>query len=475
MSSDTTLTARLFGTSPAPLEIRTARPARRPSEDAPDRLTEAGAAERFCRLHGEDVRFDHQRQRWLLWRGHRWQPDEDEHIIRLGLEFARLWQRGALEIADLQRREATVKAAMRLERRPALDSMLRFAAALRPIADTGTDWDRDPWLLGTPNGVIDLRTGQLRDGRREDRITMNVGVPYDPNATCPRWQRFVSEIFNDDDELVTFVQRAVGYSLTGDTSEQCLFLCHGTGANGKSTFLRTLAAVLGEYAHSMPFSTIELHQRGTIPNDLAALVGRRFVTASETNDGTRLNESRIKALTGEDAITARFLHAEFFTFVPVAKFWLAVNHKPVVRDDSYAFWRRIRLIPFLRTFPGDKTLGPALRAEGAGILTWAVRGCLEWQREGLPTPAAVTEATETYAHESDPLRDFLDEATERAPDCEIAAGDLYDAYRRWAETHGLNDRERLTSTAFGRKMSERFRWRKNRAGKVYLDIARRTV
>ncbi len=344
---------------------------------------------------------------------------------------------------------------------------------VRPIADAGRDWDGDPWVLGAPNGVIDLRTGQLREGRRDDRITMSAGVPYDPRAVCPRWEQFIREIFNHDEELVTFVQRAAGYSLTGDTSEQCLFLCHGTGANGKSTFLRTLAAVLGDYGHSMPFSTVELHQRAAIPNDLAALVGRRFVTASETNDGTRLNESRIKALTGEDAISARFLHAEFFTFVPVAKFWLAVNHKPVVRDDSYAFWRRIRLIPFLQTFPGDKTLAAALRAEGKGILSWAVRGCLEWQQEGLPTPAAVSEATAAYQVESDPLQAFLDEAIERAPDCETAAADLYDAYRRWAEQHGLTERERLTATAFGRKLGERFEFRRVNGRKLYQHIARR--
>ncbi len=192
--------------------------------------------------------------------------------------------------------------------------MLALAQDFRPIADTGGGWDADPWLLGVPNGVVDLRTGELRPGRREDRITMQTAVPYDPEATCPRWKQFLVEIFADDEELIGFVQRAVGYSITGITSEQCLLVLYGTGANGKGTLTITLKFVLGDYAWNMPFSTIEMRNRAAIPNDLAALVGRRFVMASETNDGARLNEARVKALTGCDPITARFLHAEFFTF-----------------------------------------------------------------------------------------------------------------------------------------------------------------
>lgn len=183
-------------------------------------------------------------------------------------------------------------------------------------------------------------------------------------------------------DLVRFVQRAVGYSLSGATGEQCLFLLYGTGADGKGTFTNQLKRVLGDYGWNMPFATIEAKDRAAIPNDLAALAGRRFVVASETNDGTRLNEGRIKALTGSDPITARFLHGEFFEFEPVAKFWLSVNHKPVVRDESHGFWRRIRLIPFMKTFPINPTLGDRLHTKAPGILAWAVRGCLHWQREG---------------------------------------------------------------------------------------------
>jgi putative DNA primase/helicase len=299
---------------------------------------------------------------------------------------------------------------------------------------------------------------------------MCTGTPYDPDATCPRWDRFLCEVFGADDALVGFVQRAVGYSLTGDTSEQCLFLCYGTGANGKGTLTHALHHVLGDYAYAMPFSTVELQQRSAIPNDLAALLNRRFVSASETNDGTRLNESRIKALTGGDPLTARFLHAEFFTFDPVGKYWLAVNHKPVVRDDSYAFWRRLRLIPFTETFRVNKALGRTLRDAAPGILAWAVRGCLAWQEHGLDPPATVTRATADYAAESDVLRAFLDEATEPAPEEEVQASALFTHYRRWADRHGLSDRERLSATAFGRKARERFPARTVNGRRFYQDL-----
>lgn len=397
--------------------------AQRPPVSAPqDRLTEAGAAERFVRMHGDAVRF-----------------------------------------------------ALRLERRDALSNMLALVRALRPVADAGAGWDRDAWLLGTANGVVDLRTGMLRPSRPSDGITMAASAPFDPEARCPRFDEFLTEVFDGDAELTRFVHRAAGYTLTGVTTEQCLFLGYGSGANGKTTLLQTLKHVLGDYAVNTPFSTVELHARAGIPNDLAALVNRRLVMASETNDGTRLNESRIKALTGGDSITARFLHGEFFTFDPVAKFWLSVNHKPVVRDDSHGFWRRLRLIPFTRTFALNPRLGDELRAEAAGILRWAVEGCLDWQRHGLNPPAVVVDATGEYERESDPLATFVDEACEREPHAQVRAADLYAHYQQWATKTGLTERERLTMQAFGRKLGERFRHERTRAGKVYFGIARGTL
>jgi putative DNA primase/helicase len=452
--------------TPSP-RITTGRPARIPAEE---QLTEAGAAERFARLHGDDLRYDHARQRWLLWDAHRWRPDTDGAVTRLALQFARAWQHEAIDYrGDRARADAALKAARQLERRSALDSMLALARDLHPIADAGDAWDADAWLIGVPNGVIDLRTGDLREGRREDRITMSTGVPFEATATCPRWTQFVGEVFNDDADLIAFIQRAVGYSMTGDTREQCLFLGHGTGANGKGTFTGTLSEMLGGYSYNMPFATIESQQRAGIPNDLAALRGRRFVISSETNDGTHLNEARVKALTGCDPITARFLHCEFFTFTPVAKFWLAVNHKPIVRDDSYGFWRRMRLIPFARTFDVDRGLADRLRAELPGILAWAVRGALVWQANGLFAPTAVIQATEEYEMDSDPLVSFLSEACEMAG--QSRARDLYRHYCGWADLNALSPKERLSSTAFGLKMAERFGRKRTSLGVTYLGVS----
>ena len=446
----------------------------RESDALADRLTDAGAAERFARLHADDVRFDHRRQRWLIWEGHRWVPDADAAVTRLAIDFARHWQYEAIDAPDRNKREPVVKFAIRLERRDAMNNMLALARALRPIADSGDAWDSDPYLFGVPNGVIDLKSGEFRNGRREDRITFSAGVRYDPHAACPRWTQFLSEVFADNQELISFVERAIGYSLTGITTEQALFLLYGTGSNGKGSLCNTLKRVLGDYAWNMPFATIELRDRAAIPNDLAALVNRRLVTASETNDGARLNEARVKALTGCDPVTARFLHGEFFTFEPVAKFWLSVNHKPIVRDDSYGFWRRLRLIPFTQTFPVNQALSDQLAAEGPGILAWAVRGALAWQREGLQPPAVVLDATREYKQDSDPLATFFDEACEMEPAAEVGANDLFEHYKRWAERHGLSDRERLNRTSFGRKVSERFTKIRQRTGAVYQGIARRS-
>jgi putative DNA primase/helicase len=437
------------------------------SEDA---LTEVGAAERFARLHGDHVRFDHRRQRWLLWSGHRWADDEDGGIQRIAIEFARNWQQETLDIRGAER-EKTIKFALKLERKYTIGNMLALARNLPPIADKGDRWNADPWLLGVPNGVVDLRTGELRRGRPEDGITLQTSVPYDAFAPCVRWERFIREVFAGDDALIDFIVRAIGYSITGITSEQVLFFGYGVGANGKGTLTNTLKHVLGDYAWNMPFSTLELRDRSSIPNDLAALASRRVVVASETNDGVRLNEARVKALTGCDPITARFLHAEFFTFDPVAKFWLSANHKPIVRDDSYGFWRRIRLIPFRQRFAVDPTLKRQLEDEATGILAWCVRGALAWQEQGLCPPSAVTEATQEYEADSDALAAFLSESCEVDPQAQIGARDLHEHYRAWAIHHGLSERERLSATAFGRKVAERFERVKGRRGNTYRGIA----
>jgi len=461
-----------------PLDLdRSAPPPIAPVMDEPDILTEAGAAQRFARLHGDDLRYDHRCGRWLVWQGHRWAPDTDAAVTRIGLDFARAWQQVALDILDVKIKQATMTQAMSLERRDRLVSMLTLARDLRPIADAGDKWDADPWLKGVHNGVIDLRTGTLRPGRRDDRITMVAGVAFDPEAVCSRWERFMSEVFGHDADLIGFVRRAIGYSLTGDVGEQCLFFAYGSGSNGKGTLLNTLRiTVLGDYGHALAFSALEHDRRpGAQSNELAALLGRRMVVSSEASEGRRLDEGRIKWLTGGDPIRARFLYAESFEFMPSCKFWLAANHKPIVGDDSHGFWRRIRLIPFEQSFPIDPTLAGTLAAEAPGILAWAVRACLEWQQHGLQAPAIVTKATAEYRRDSDVLGAFADEALEQDHNSEVGAADLYEHYTRWADTQHLSVRERLGAQVFGRKAAERWQKVKTSGRNVYIGIARKTV
>lgn len=439
----------------------------------PDRLTEAGAAERFARVYGDDLRYDHQRSHWLLWDQHRWKRDADAAVTRIAIDFARDWQREAVEIPDRDRRESVFRAALKLERRDALFSMLALARDLRPIADAGGNWDRAPRLLGCSNGVVDLTTGRLRSGRRDDRMTMSTAVPYDESAACERFERFVMEICGGERIIADYLRCVAGYCLTSDITEQVLWMLHGHGANGKSTLVRTLLSVWGDYGDVAAFSTFErTSARSTIPNDLAALDRKRLVVASETREGAHLDEGRLKSLTGGDPVRARFLNQEWFTFEPALKLVLCVNHRPVSTDDSYGFWRRVKLIPFEQTFNPDATLADELHQERCGILAWAVRGCLEWQACGLRHPNQVESATGEYAKDSDPLAVFLTEACELEPSAEIGAAEFFTHYNMWADKQGLTQRERLNSTVFGRRMRDRFK-RQDGARRVYLGVCRR--
>ena len=417
--------------------------------------TDAGNAELFARGFAKILRFDHRRGHWLVWRGHWWARDENELVLQAAKKIARYRQQYSATINDNEIAELEENWAIRSESRSRLEAMLKLAQSEHPLSDPGTDWDADPWLLGLANGVVDLRTGLLRPGKQADKITMHTDVLFDPTAKAPRWEQFLNEIFGGNQELIDYVQRAVGYSLTGDVSEQVIFLAYGTGANGKSTFLEVLRHVFGVYAYNLPFSAFELKARSAIPNEIAALSGKRFVTAIETNESAELNEGRIKALTGSDPITARFLYHEYFTFIPTSKYWLAFNHKPKVSDDSPGFWRRVRLIPFLQRFAAnqaDPDLLDRLKAEAPGIFNWAVAGALKWQKDGLLTAAIVVEASESYREESDLLKEFIDDRLVVDSSARVAAADLWKEYVAWAASNHERPLDRKT---FAQKMQMR--------------------
>jgi putative DNA primase/helicase len=422
------------------------------------------------------VRYDHTRERWLLANDVGiWEPDPTERVHRLVIDMMRARQ----ERANLLSGDAKKKYwnwAVNGESRKRITNTLALAQSVPPLADLGDTWDPDALLLGVPNGVIDLRTGTLRPALPSDRVTMRGRVPYDPKAVCPLWEKTVEEIFDGDTDLTAFIQRALGYSLTGDCREECFFLCYGEGANGKGTLMNTYGAVMGDYADNLSFSALELQNRSTGASPkLAKLVGRRFVTASETGD-VRLNEARVKALTGCDPLTARFLYENELTFIPVAKFWPATNQKPLVRDDSDGFWRRVHMIPFTQSFSGreNKTLKDDLRNEAAGILAWAVRGCLDWQRSGLTPPDCVRAATREYRRESEQLTRWIDANCDICADGRLPALPAFENYKKWCERQ--RERQDLNQTTFGKKMKERFPPDpKNKRNTVYQGIALRAA
>ena len=443
------------------------------TENSEDRFNRSdhGNALIIEKLFGDKIRYDHRKERWLLWKEHRWVPDDLEAMRELAVEAAQ-WRFGrAWDIEGDKTKEAGF--AIRSENRSMVEGALGLLKSLGSIADDGKNWDQDPLLLSVENGIVDLRTGELRRGRPEDRITMIANVKYDPEADCSRWDKFIDEVFESDKELIAFVQKALGYSLTGSEKSQAAFFCYGSGANGKSVLFKTIKNILGDYAWDAPASLFEKNSQATNTNDVAATERVRFLVSSENLTTSRLHEQRIKAWTGGDTVTARFLNREFFRFEPTAKPWLFFNHKPQVSDDSNGFWRRIRLIPFNKVFEEDKQdleLTIKLSREADGILNWLLAGCLTWQREGLnPVPEKIKTATQTYREENDALAEFVDE--ECIESGEVRARELYQAYIKWSTAQGLSVKEILTSTAFGVRMGDKFSKIHKETGWIYDGVS----
>ena len=436
-------------------------------------LTDLGNSERFVADHGKDLRYCYPWRKWMVRTEARWERDDAGRVHRLAKERVRGIYREASDAEDEDRRKALAKHAAASESETRIRAMIELAKSEVPISPDKLD--ADPWLLNVLNGTIDLRTGELREHRREDLITKLAPVEYDPQAKAPTWEVFLGRVLPSED-LRGFVQRAAGYSATGDTSEQCLFIHHGPGANGKSTFQETIAAVLGDYAMRTPTETLLVKRSGGVPNDVARLKGARFVTASETEEGRRLAESLVKDLTGQDTISARFMWAEWFDFKPTHALHLSTNHKPEIRGTDPAIWRRIRLIPWAVTIPPaeqDRKLAEKLREELPGVLAWVVRGCLEWQREGLQAPEEVRQATKAYRAEMDLLAAFLADCCLRGEGEDAFAGELWGAWKRWCEETG---EQAGSQKRFGGRLTERgfLNHRDSRTGrKVWYGVSLR--
>jgi len=434
----------LAGSSPA------APAATKPKANAtPLLLTDLENGARFAKDHGLDIRYYKVDKKWWQWDGKRWARDETGRMDRLAKMTAKRIVKDCWD-AGVEPDKARAKALLEMESMRRIESMVRAAQTEEEMVVTPAQFDTHPWLLNVKNGVIDLKTGELSKHQRDHYITKLCPVTYDKKAECPKFLAFMKQIMDGDEEMVGFLQRIFGYALTGDTREQCFFLLHGQGRNGKSTLLGVIGHILSEYAVNTPTNTLLSRGSGSemISNDLARLKGARLVTAVEAEVNRHLAESLIKQMTGGDKVTARFLWGEYFDFFPEFKLIIAANHKPNITGQDLAIWRRIHLIPFDVTIPEDQVdrdLQTNLKAEASGILNWMLAGCQEWRRAGLQVPQKVKDATETYKGDQDIVGEFLTAKSYVIdPAGSVSSADLFRDYKEWAEEQGdraLNRRE----------------------------------
>jgi len=450
----------------------------RPSKDVKDAqealaiagLNEVGNGRRLAIRFGEQLRFT-QAGGWLVYDGRRWARDSLGTAVRMSkatleecLQLAEdlpFWSR--LETSRDHpglTRTAFEKHIASSFTRGKIESLLFLASSEPQIAARAEDFDQEGWLLNCKNGVVNLIDGTLRPADPELNITQLVPHEYDPKATCPRWEQFLDEITCGDNDLRDYLHRAIGYTLTGETSEEKLFFMYGGGANGKSKFISALRHVFGDYGTSLSFEAL-LKSRNTTPEQgFAHLPGKRFATAAEGGDGRAWNQEAMKAITGRDVLRAKHLYHDQFEFRPICKLWLASNGQPRVEDYGEAMWRRLAIIPFLAHFEGakmDEDLEQKLEAEAVGILAWAVRGSMRWYRERLRVvPQIMKDALAEYKDDNDIIGRWIAECCILDPNATCTAKSLYASFRDFAKAN--NERE-MTQTAFGGSLSK---WKNGR-------------
>lgn len=432
-------------------------------------LTDTGNSERFAVRYKDRARFVHGRG-WVIWDEMRWRQDATGQIMELAKALARTIHLEATGINNNDISKAVQKHAKVSLQATKLKAMLDLAESEPDLAAQPQQLDSHDLLLGVANGVVNLKTGKLQPAKREDMLTLHSTVVFDAMAQCPQFMAFINQVTGGDKQLANYLQRVVGYALTGLTIEQCLFFLFGKGLNGKSTFLNVVKAVVGnDFAKQTPTETL-MAKRNSGTNDIARLQNVRVVIANEIEDGSMLAESLVKQMTGGEAMAARFHYAEFFDFVPKFKLFIAGNHKPTIRGRDDGIWRRVRLIPFIVTITPaqrDPNLQDKLFTELPGILNWAIKGCLDWQKVGLHEPQVVTEAVSSYREEMDVIGQWMSECCTVAADLECKAGDAYLCYRCWSEKNGYKP---MAAGTFGRDFGDRFKKVKRNDGNYFEGV-----
>lgn len=436
-------------------------------------LTDVGNAERFVRICGPDIRYVGQTRTWLIWSEGRWKADTQSSIVERAKDVAKRM----LSEAELEPNEpvrvALHRHALKSMSAPRLRAMLELATSDPQIVVDHRQLDLNDYELSVENGIVNLRTGAFRHRTREDLVTQEAGTNFDASAACPRFMAFLDQVTGGDVAVQEYLQRWMGYVLTGATTEHAFAFFHGAGANGKSTFIDIARRLLGSYATSAQPDTFMARRTGGGPSsDIARLAGKRLVISNEIRDGAQFEENLLKQLVGGDEVVAREMYASEFVFRPKLKLFIAGNHLPVIRGDDEGIWRRVQFVPFVQTIPEaerDKHLVDKLVAELPGILNWAIQGCLTWQKVGLHPPAGIRSATDDYRQEMDILARWLGDECEVRVGLRTAARDLYSSYRQWCDRNGLVS---MSEPAFARKLEARgFARVRSRAGNLRDGIS----
>jgi putative DNA primase/helicase len=444
--------------------------------------TDYGNAERLIERHGADLKYSPHMKAWFIWDGVKWSKDETSGIYRRALETMRIFGKEAGETLEKIKKELTSKSsdditkkekdelkekikmaekrcgfAKASENKSKLEAMIVLAGTVQGMPITIDQLDKDKYLINLKNGTYDLKKKELREHRREDLITKVTNAEYSSTASAPRWKQFISEVMDNDKEMVGYIQRVCGLLLSGDTSEEHLFIPYGSGGNGKSKFMAALLHVLGDYGQQAPASLLmakRTDKSGPNP-DLVRIRGARLVSTSETESGKSLDEGLVKTLTGNDLITTRDLYEGNVSFRPEAKFFVSTNHKPLIKGTDNGIWRHVLLIPFEVSFKGkqkDPRLEEKLIAEANGILNWMIEGFHMWEESGVEPPEKIVAATAGYREEMDSLGSFFDDCCLLHPEAKAPIKDLYAAYQVWCMEEGERT---ISNKLFKQRLEER--------------------
>ncbi len=431
-------------------------------------LTDIGNRNRLIDQHGKDIMYCHDLGYWLIWQENRWVRDGIKELEGRAQDTVCSIHSEILTENSPEKQAETMRWAKQSQNVARISAMIKLAKSSKAIATSSSWLDSDNYVLNLTNGTLNLKTKECYSHKRSDLLTKIAPTEYDLTATCPNWDKFLHQIFGGDEKLISWIQKTMGYALTGDTSEQSIFILWGKGSNGKSTFLNTIKQILSDYTTQIQPETLMMRRNtdgGAPRSDLMALRGARFVTASEGEKGQQLAEALVKQLTGGEVISCRGVYEKSqVEFQPKFKIFFATNYKPQISGMDHGIARRIKMIPFDCTFRGnqiDYDLQSKLMKEASGILLWMIKGCYKWQKEGLGMPESVKKATDDYIADNDQVETFITECCLKRDGCTVGSRELYMEYEKWAANwvdHVLTQKgfsQALTDKGYEKKRSSK--------------------